>query len=52
MNKQEINYVNTKKVTCMGEGGAIGHPLIYLDLSKDDKIMCPYCSKNFHYKKD
>ena len=47
----EILHVNSKKVSCDGvrddASGASGHPLIYLDMGKNDFIICPYCSKYF-----
>jgi uncharacterized Zn-finger protein len=32
-------------VRCDGGGGALGHPTIFLNLGKEEKIICPYCSK-------
>ena len=34
-------------VSCDGGGGALGHPKIYLEISKDGKVVCPYCSRTF-----
>jgi uncharacterized Zn-finger protein len=31
----------------MAVGGALGHPKIYLDMGKENQIICPYCSKIF-----
>ena len=39
--------VKSKKVSCNGGGGALGHPKIYLDMGKENQIICPYCSKIF-----
>ena len=47
-------HVNSKKVSCQGEKGdgrpVSGHPLVYLDMGKNDFITCPYCSKYFTTK--
>lgn len=28
--------VSTKRVACDGGGGALGHPLVYMDMGEDD----------------
>ncbi len=43
-----IVYSDTKKVKCSGTEDGLGHPLVYLTI-KLDKIICPYCSKEFVY---
>lgn len=43
----ETVYVTTTKVSCDGGKGALGHPLVYLDLSTNGEIDCPYCDKHF-----
>ena len=52
---REILYVNFKKVSCQGgkEGDPSnsGHPLVYLDMGKEDSVVCPYCSRFFTIKK-
>lgn len=47
MSTQETVYVDTKRVCCSGPEGALGHPAVYLDLTKQGEITCPYCSKHF-----
>lgn len=32
---------------CDGGGEALGHPAVYLNLGKEGKVICPYCSKCF-----
>lgn len=44
---QEIHYVDSKQVSCEGNGSKIGHPLIYLNMGKYDNIKCPYCNVMF-----
>ncbi len=29
------------------EGGAQGHPRVFLHLSEGEEVRCPYCSKRF-----
>ncbi len=47
----EMIYTENSKVSCEGSGGALGHPKVYLDLSKDGEVFCPYCSRHFILKK-
>lgn len=47
---EEVVYTETRKVSCDGGKGALGHPLVYLDMTGKDEIMCPYCSKRFVLK--
>lgn len=49
MKEQEIVYVSKHKVCCEGEGDAVGHPRVYLEI-KDEQITCPYCSRIFKVK--
>ena len=44
---KELQVVPLPNVACDGGGGALGHPKIYLDMGKEKKIVCPYCSKLF-----
>jgi uncharacterized Zn-finger protein len=44
-----IVYSDTRKVRCSGSEGNLGHPLVYLTI-KQEKIICPYCSREFIYK--
>lgn len=50
----EVIFVTTKKVSCGGEksdGSSVsGHPLVYLNMGKNDNITCPYCSRHFTIK--
>ena len=43
----EVIYVSTEVVACNGGGGALGHPRVFLNLSAEGKIECPYCSRLF-----
>ncbi len=43
----DIEFVKSKKVSCDGGGGVLGHPKVYLEMGDKDEIVCPYCSKLF-----
>jgi uncharacterized Zn-finger protein len=48
MNILKVPIETTNSVLkCDGGGGPLGHPLIYLNLGKEKKIICPYCSRYF-----
>lgn len=43
----QILVPQTKKdIVCDG-GGVMGHPKIYLAFGANQKILCPYCSREF-----
>ncbi|HWK47604.1 MAG TPA: zinc-finger domain-containing protein [Stellaceae bacterium] len=48
----ETILVDTKTVGCNGGGGPLGHPLVYLNLSVNGRVECPYCSRLFVYSKE
>ncbi len=50
MSNVETIEVETKRVGCDG-GGALGHPLIYLEMGEKSAIVCPYCSRIYQLKK-
>lgn len=41
----EIITVDTDRVACDGGGGPLGHPKVYLNLGKEKRVECPYCSR-------
>jgi uncharacterized Zn-finger protein len=41
----ETIAVEGRTVACNGGGGALGHPLVYLNLMPTGKVECPYCSR-------
>ena len=47
ISKSNIEIVPSKKVSCDGGGGALGHPKVYLEIGEENEIICPYCSKLF-----
>ena len=46
----EVIYVDTHKVACNGGGGALGHPLVYMELGEDGEAECGYCDRKFVHK--
>lgn len=43
----ELIETKNAVIKCDGGGGPLGHPMIYLNLGKEGKIICPYCSRCF-----
>jgi len=43
----KLEVVKTKHVSCDGGGGAMGHPLVYMDMAGDNSVTCKYCGKIF-----
>ncbi len=52
MQTEDYTYIKAKKIGCDGGGGALGHPLVYLDLEKKNEVVCPYCSRKYVRIKD
>jgi uncharacterized Zn-finger protein len=46
----ETVEVTSSRVACDGGAGPSSHPKVYLTLSKDGQIECPYCGKRFVLK--
>jgi uncharacterized Zn-finger protein len=46
----EIIEVENSVVACDGGNGAMGHPRVYLNISKEGQIDCPYCSRRYVLK--
>ncbi len=43
----EIITVWSKRISCDGVGGALGHPRVYLEMGEADFVECPYCDRRF-----
>lgn len=43
----EVIEVEDDVVSCDGGGGALGHPLVYLNLGAAGEVECPYCDRKF-----
>jgi uncharacterized Zn-finger protein len=46
----EIIEVTTTRVACDGDGGALGHPKVYLEMGDETFVECPYCDRRFVLK--
>ena len=44
---ENVELVSSKKVSCSGPDGPLGHPKVYLDMGDNESVVCPYCSKLF-----
>lgn len=44
----EVIYVNERRVSCNGDGGALGHPKVWYSL-EDGEAECGYCDRKFIY---
>ncbi|MEL6725009.1 MAG: zinc-finger domain-containing protein [Pseudomonadota bacterium] len=43
----EVIYVDERKVSCNGGGGALGHPIVWYEMGDDDVVECRYCDRRF-----
>ncbi len=41
----ETITVENHRVACDGGGGALGHPLVYLEMGSASEVQCPYCGR-------
>jgi len=39
--------VHQTTVSCDGGGGALGHPNVFLEITDNGDVTCPYCSRHF-----
>ncbi|WP_299396635.1 zinc-finger domain-containing protein [Pelagibius sp.] len=52
MEPPEIITVDREQVSCDGGKGALGHPLIFLNMEGKGQVDCPYCGRRFVLKQD
>lgn len=50
VDKPETIVVDSKKVSCDGGGGALGHPKVYYDMGEKNFVECGYCDRRFVLK--
>jgi uncharacterized Zn-finger protein len=43
----EIVETDNTRNACDGDGGALGHPRVYLEMGDETSVECPYCDKRF-----
>lgn len=48
--KPETIEVETRIVSCDGDGGALGHPRVFLNMGAAGHVECPYCDRDFVLK--
>ena len=47
MTAPETIMVDKRVISCDGGKGALGHPMIYLNMGQGISIDCPYCGRLF-----
>ena len=50
--ESDVLIVPTTRVRCDGGGGALGHPVTWLDMGEDDHVICKYCDRVFKLDPD
>lgn len=43
----EVIVVGSRRVACDGGGGALGHPLVFMEMGERDQVECGYCDRRF-----
>ncbi len=43
----EVEEVTSRRISCDGGGGALGHPLVWLSIGDEGWVECGYCDKRF-----
>ena len=43
----EVVSVESTRVACDGGGGALGHPLVFMEMGDSDFVECGYCDRRF-----
>ena len=46
----EIVLTDSRKVSCNGGGGALGHPKVWYEMGDEDSVECKYCDRRFLLK--
>ena len=46
----EVLDVEDVVVACDGGGGALGHPMVYLNIATSGRVDCPYCGRRYVLK--
>ena len=45
--ENDIVFVSGRRVRCDGGGGALGHPVTWLDMGDENYVICKYCDRVF-----
>ena len=48
----EVIRVRSRRVSCDGVGGALGHPRVYIELGGEGVAECGYCDRRFELAPD
>ena len=43
----EVVFAESTRVACDGGGGALGHPLVYMEMGDSGFVECGYCDRRF-----
>lgn len=43
----EIIVTGSRRAACDGDGGALGHPKVWLEMGAANFVECPYCDRRF-----
>ena len=43
----EVVVVDKRRVACDGDGGALGHPRVFLEMGQGKEVECPYCDRKY-----
>ena len=46
----EVFVAESTRVACDGGGGALGHPLVWMEMGDSDFVECGYCDRRFVLK--
>ena len=47
----EVFEVESTRVACDGGGGALGHPLVWMEMGDSAFVECGYCDRRFVLKR-
>jgi uncharacterized Zn-finger protein len=45
--ENDVVIVSSTYVKCDGGGGALGHPVTWLDMGEETHVICKYCDRVF-----
>jgi NADH dehydrogenase (ubiquinone) Fe-S protein 6 len=43
----DIRYVDSTRVACDGDEGALGHPRVFMQMDASGETDCLYCDRHF-----
>ena len=43
----ETIIVHEHRIWCDGDGGALGHPRVFMEMGEADYVECGYCDRRF-----